>query len=130
MEVNTTEVGNLNFGNKDISNKEVGNTEFGITDISNYKVDNTKVSNMGGDNMKVGNTEVVIMEVVKGMMHLTYKLYLKAVFLCVKVNDAIGFFLKNVCFSRKAHFKKISVRSQYWCLKIPKLVCDNPKNGA
>ena len=29
--------------------------------------------------------------VIKGMVHLIYKLYLKAVFLCVKFNGAIGF---------------------------------------
>ena len=34
---------------------------------------------------------------LKGMVHLIYKLYLKAVFLCVKFNGTI-FFLKKVCF--------------------------------
>ena len=29
---------------------------------------------------------------LKGMVHLIYKLYLKAVILCIKFNGAIGFF--------------------------------------
>ena len=44
----------------------------------------------------------------------------------------LSIFLKYVGFSRKAclKFQKISVRSQNWCLTIPKLVPDNPKTGA
>ena len=37
-----------------------------------------------------GGGEVILN--IKGMVHLIYKLYLKAVFLCVKFNGAIGFF--------------------------------------
>ena len=44
----------------------------------------------------------------------------------------LSVFLKTVCFWFKVRFKlqKISVRSKNWCLTIPKLVPDYPKNGA
>ena len=35
----------------------------------------------------------------KGMVHLIYKLYLKAVFLCIKFNGDIGFSENNFFFT-------------------------------
>ena len=73
------------------------------------------------------------------MVHLIYKLYLKAVFLWVKLIGAIGFFwkmfvfnVKHVLNSKKKAWdpKSGAWRSQNWCLMIPKLVPDGPKNGA
>ena len=66
------------------------------------------------------------------MVHLIYRLYLKAVFFGHKLQWRYRFFLENGCFSHKACFKlqKISVRSQNWCLTIPKLVPYDPKIGA
>ena len=39
--------------------------------------------------------------VIKGMVHLIYKLYLKAVFLCVKFNGTIVFFWQMFVFNVK-----------------------------
>ena len=63
------------------------------------------------------------------MVHIIYKPYLKAVFLCIKYN--IGFaqkciFLHKVCFK----IKKICVRSQKKMPDIPKKMPGNPKKGA
>ena len=72
------------------------------------------------------------------MVHLIYKLYLKAIFVFVKFNGAIGFSekclfftVKHVLNSKKWAWdpKNGSWQSQNWCLTIPKMVPDCPKNG-
>ena len=56
------------------------------------------------------------------MVHLIFKLHIKA----VKAVSCISFG-QNVCYLRKVCFKlqKISVRSETWCVTIPKMLPDN-----
>ena len=67
----------------------------------------------------------------KGMLHPIYKLYVKAVFMCIKFNRAINFTEKHF-FKRKACFKLKKNKREIQKL-VPddlKLVPDDPKNGA
>ena len=72
---------------------------------------------------------------LKRIVHLIYKLCLKAVFVCIRFNGANVFFFfsseQTFVFNKKHFFnKKKRARSQNWCLTIPKLVPDGPRNGA